>query len=185
MKLIALATAAAFSATTAVAVASTTHCASVDRVSGACGATTANARTRPVHFIGDAAAAASFDVGFAPNLRRAAPSGDVASLPCPWCVHAITLPVGMPSARDPLFEPSLRHSLGLSSLDVPIADLDAPEDGARNLEPKFASSEADSQAAFADPTPRMIAATTVMLVGLVLTRRRKSTLSLGVSPRRT
>jgi hypothetical protein len=184
MKLIALATAAALSATTAVAVAST-HCASVDRVSGACGATAANARTRPVHFIGDSAAAASFDVGFAPNLRRAAPSGDVASLPCPWCVHAVTLPVGMPSARDPLFEPSLRHSLGLSSLDVPIADLDATEDGARNLEPKFASSEADSQAAFADPTPRTIAATTVMLVGLVLTRRRKSTLSLGVSPRRT
>ncbi len=184
MKLIAFATAAAFSATTAVAVAST-HCASVDRVSGACGPAAVHARARPVHFIGDAAAAASFEVGFAPTLRRAAPSSDVASLPCPWCVHAITLPVGMPSARDPLFEPGLRHSLGLSSLDVPIADLDATEDGARDLEPKFAASEANSQAAFADPTPRTIAAMTVMLVGLVLTRRRKSTLSLRVSPHRT
>ena len=68
---------------------------------------------------------------------------------------------------------------------VPIADFEAIDDGSGSLEPKFEASKADSTAAPADPSRGTIAATTVMLVGLVLSRRRKSSLSLRVSPKMT
>ena len=169
MKPIAFATAAALIATTAVADAST-RCASTDRGSDhlssnkvSCAPAAANAPARPVHL--SSASYGAFDTAFLPASRRPAAFEETGSLA--------------------LFDPRLRHQLGLTSMQVPITDFDAIDDGGRGPEPRFDASEADASAAPADPSRGTIAATTVMLVGLVLSRRRKSSLSLRVSPSRT